>query len=103
MSRRIGAVEQGRYVAGASSQPTCLTTRELRMRMKYARKPSFFVVAVIYATTEGTEQIRACVMINPSEVPIDDEARMMLMLQTQVCDCISADPGLPHQKKETGK
>jgi len=31
------------------------------MRIKYARKFSFFCVAIICTTTGGTEQIRACV------------------------------------------
>jgi len=43
------------------------------------------------------------IMINPPELPIGDEARMMHILQTQVCGYISKCPGLPHQqtKRET--
>jgi len=47
----IGYQRRGLVVLGAAA---------LRMRIQYARKLSFFIVAVICITTGGTEQ-RACV------------------------------------------
>ena len=38
------------------------------------------------------------IIINPPELPINDKLEMKHILQAQVCDCISAQPGLPHQK-----
>jgi len=47
------------------------------MRIKYARKFSFYYLAVICTTTGRAEQIQAfvCRLINPPELPINDEAR----------------------------
>jgi len=51
-------------------------------------------------------------MLNPTELPINDEARMCpaaglntealiaRCAAAQVCGCISANPGLPHPKKK---
>jgi len=71
------------------------------MLMKYEKKLPFFYVAVKCATTGGTEQIPAIewtVMINPPELSKIIKLKMMHILQAQVCGCISAHPGLPHQK-----
>jgi len=46
------------------------------MRITYARKVSFFYVAVICTATGGTEQKRACVCRHDlSELPVNDKAR----------------------------
>jgi len=47
------------------------------MRIKYARKFSFFYVAVICKTTGGQNRygLVCAVMINSPELPINDEAR----------------------------
>jgi len=57
MSLRI-AVEQRRYVAGLADIEglqfeTCSTTPELRMRIKYARTLSFFIMWAVICTNNG--------------------------------------------------
>jgi len=37
-------------------------------------------------------------MINPPELPINDQARNDAHIASTVVGCISAHPGLPHQK-----
>jgi len=37
-------------------------------------------------------------MINPPELPVMTMLKMMRILQAQVCGCMSAHAGLPHQK-----
>ena len=63
------------------------------MRIKYARKFSRFYVAVKCTITGGQNRygLVCAVMINPLELPINDEARN----EAQVCDDIST-------KNETG-
>jgi len=48
------------------------------MRIKYARKFSFFVMWLLYVQLLSRKNIYGLVwaiMINPSDLPIDDEAR----------------------------
>jgi len=66
MSCRV-AVERWRYAAGMADAQgwqfeILQTTQELRMRIKYVRKLSFFIMWMLHVQLSGrTEQIRACV------------------------------------------
>jgi len=72
------------------------------MRMKYARNLSFFIMWLLYVQLlrgQNRYGIMWALMINPPELPIMTKPEMMHILQTQMCSCISAQPGLPHQKQ----
>ena len=48
------------------------------MRMKYARKFSFFIMWLLYVqllSTKNRYSLVWAIMINPPELPVDDEAR----------------------------
>ena len=102
MSRRMVAVEQSSAAGMADTHSwqfeTCKTTQELRMGIKYARKLLFFYVAVQYTRPQNRYGLVGAVMINPPELPINDEAWMILILQAQVCIYINPYPRLSHQK-----
>jgi len=107
MSRRI-AIEQSRYAAGMADTEgwqfeTCWTTQELRMRIVYARKRSFFY----YMTVSLYEQLlrrqnrygEPLWSMRPN-CQLMTKLEIMQILQAQVCGWISAHPGLTHQKKK---
>jgi len=60
------------------------------MRIKHSRKLSFFYVAVICTIAKEEERhgLMWAIMINPPELPINDESRneAHTVLQAQVCD-----------------
>jgi len=80
-----------------------LTTQEFRMRIKYARKFSFFIMwllAYMYnywgdRTDKGLWEPLWSILLN---CQLMTKLEMMHILQAQVCGSISAHPGLPHQK-----
>jgi len=80
---------------------TALNVNYQRSKSGDQSKTQHSTLRQINAQLQKYQEQRAClsVMINPPEPPINDEARMMLILQTQaqVCGCINAHPGLPHQ------
>jgi len=97
MSRRI-AVDQNVCGGMADTQGWQFKICEVCNNWECAssRKFSFYYLAVICTNTGRTEQIQACVcavMINPPELPINDEAHTASSLQ--VCTGIST-------KNETG-
>jgi len=58
-------------------------------------------MAVICTTTGGTEQMRACVSRYDQSAWTTNlmaKLEMMHILEAHVWSCISAHPGLPHQK-----
>jgi len=67
---------------------------------KAGNRTFVFYYVVVKSTTAGsTEQTRACLShYDQSTLTANDAARMMHILQAQVCGCISAHPGLSHQK-----
>ena len=68
------------------------------MRMKHARKLSFFYMAVVYNYCGATKQMRACVSrYDESAWTSNDEARIDANIASTGVRCISAHPGLPHQ------
>jgi len=81
MSRRIAVGQKVCRWDGRHSELTICnlqTTRELRMRIKYARKLScLYYVAVIRTTTRGKNRHEPmwAIMINLPELPINDEGR----------------------------
>jgi len=68
------------------------------MRINYARKLSIFIMWLLYVQlwVQNRGWLVWAVMINRPELPT--KLKMMHILQAQVCGCISAHPGLSHQK-----
>jgi len=107
MSRRI-AVDQRRYAAGMADTQgwqfeTCQATQEFRMRLKYARKFSFFTMRLLAymcsywgdRTDTGLCEQLWSILLN---CQLMTKLEMMQTSQAQVCGSISAHPGLLHQK-----